>query len=59
MDAATSRPAVVIDNGTGYSKMGFAGNIEPSFIVPTVVSVNESFLNQGRTPSKANWQVSA
>ncbi|CAM8916096.1 unnamed protein product [Rhodiola kirilowii] len=57
MDAATSRPAVVIDNGTGYSKMGFAGNIEPSFIVPTVVSVNESFLNQGRTPSKANWQA--
>jgi len=24
-------PAVVIDNGTGYTKMGFAGNMEPEF----------------------------
>ncbi|KAJ7945480.1 Actin-related protein [Quillaja saponaria] len=54
MDPA-SRPAVVIDNGTGYTKMGFAGNVEPCFIVPTVVAVNESFLNQSRTSSKANW----
>ncbi|KVH95686.1 actin-related protein 3-like [Cynara cardunculus var. scolymus] len=47
MDPSTSRPAVVIDNGTGYTKMGFAGNVEPSFMVPTVVAVNESFINQG------------
>ncbi|KAH9772888.1 actin-related protein 3 [Citrus sinensis] len=51
----TSRPAVVIDNGTGYTKMGFAGNVEPCFILPTVVAVNESFLNQSRSSSKANW----
>ncbi|CAN1312840.1 Actin-related protein 3 [Linum perenne] len=51
----TSRPAVVIDNGTGYSKMGFAGNVEPCFILPTVAAVNESFLNQSRASSKANW----
>lgn len=30
------RPAVVIDNGTGYTKMGYAGNVEPQYIVPTV-----------------------
>jgi len=24
-------PAIVIDNGTGYTKMGFAGNMEPEF----------------------------
>ncbi|KAH0464020.1 hypothetical protein IEQ34_006806 [Dendrobium chrysotoxum] len=54
MDAA-SRPAVVIDNGTGYTKMGFSGNVEPCFIVPTVVAVNESFLNQSRSSNKANW----
>lgn len=54
MDAA-SRPAVVIDNGTGYSKMGFSGNVEPCFIIPTVVAVNESFLNQSRSSNKANW----
>lgn len=35
--------------------MGFAGNVEPCFIVPTVVAVNESFLNQSRSSSKANW----
>ncbi|KAG8641690.1 actin-related protein 3 isoform X2 [Manihot esculenta] len=50
----TSRPSVVIDNGTGYTKMGFAGNVEPCFILPTVVAVNDSFLNPSRT-SKANW----
>lgn len=26
--------------------MGFAGNVEPCFIIPTVVAVNESFLGQ-------------
>jgi actin-related protein 3 len=28
---------VVIDNGTGYTKMGYAGNAEPSYLIPTVV----------------------
>jgi len=23
--------AIVIDNGTGFTKMGFAGNLEPQF----------------------------
>lgn len=26
--------------------MGFAGNVEPCFIIPTVVALNESFLGQ-------------
>jgi len=34
-------PAVVIDNGTGYTKMGYAGNTEPQFIVPTVIATME------------------
>ena len=29
------KQAVVIDNDTGYTKMGYAGNIEPDFIIPT------------------------
>ena len=29
---------VVIDNGTGYSKMGYAGNLEPSYIIPSCIS---------------------
>lgn len=32
------RPSIVIDNGTGYTKMGYAGNCEPQYIVPTVVA---------------------
>ncbi|KAK6791513.1 hypothetical protein RDI58_010594 [Solanum bulbocastanum] len=52
MDPSTSRPAVVIDNGTGYTKIGFAGNVEPCFILPTVVAANESFVNQPRALTK-------
>ncbi|KAK9837465.1 hypothetical protein WJX81_004437 [Elliptochloris bilobata] len=33
------RPAVVLDCGTGYTKLGFAGNGEPSAVIPTVVAV--------------------
>lgn len=33
-------PVAVIDNGTGYTKMGYAGNYEPSFIIPTAISTN-------------------
>lgn len=32
-------PPMVIDNGTGYTKMGYAGNSEPSYIVPTIIAV--------------------
>lgn len=31
-------PAVVIDNGTGYTKMGYAGNSTPQFVLPTLIS---------------------
>ena len=29
--------AVIIDNDTGYTKMGYAGNIDPDFIIPTAI----------------------
>jgi len=29
---------IVIDNGTGFTKMGYAGNLEPSFIIPSVIA---------------------
>jgi len=32
-----SGPPIVLDNGTGYTKMGFAGNYEPNYIVPTLI----------------------
>lgn len=37
----TGLPAVVIDNGTGYTKMGYAGNTEPQFIIPTFIATND------------------
>eukprot|EP00897_Mesotaenium_endlicherianum_P010570 jgi/Mesen1/9541/ME000064S08887 len=40
---AQNRAAIIIDNGTGYTKMGYAGNVEPCFIVPTVVALNEAY----------------
>ncbi|KAI8907458.1 actin family [Powellomyces hirtus] len=38
----THAPAVVIDNGTGYTKMGYAGNNDPQFIIPTCLATRES-----------------
>lgn len=35
------KPACVIDNGTGYTKMGYAGNSEPSYIIPTCIAVGD------------------
>jgi len=35
-------PAVVIDNGTGYTKMGYAGNTEPQYIIPSCIAIKES-----------------
>ena len=33
-------PTVVIDNGTGYSKMGYAGNLDPSYIIPSTIATS-------------------
>ena len=30
--------AVIMDNDTGYTKMGYAGNIEPDFVIPTAIT---------------------
>ncbi|KAI4240490.1 MAG: hypothetical protein L6R40_005082 [Gallowayella cf. fulva] len=35
---AAQTPAVVIDNSTGFSKLGFAGNDAPSFVLPTAIA---------------------
>ncbi|KAI9230768.1 MAG: actin family [Piptocephalis tieghemiana] len=33
---------IVMDNGTGYTKLGFAGNTEPQCIFPTVVATQSN-----------------
>lgn len=35
-------PACVIDCGTGYTKLGYAGNTEPQFIIPSAIAIKES-----------------
>ncbi|TNN03673.1 hypothetical protein fugu_000702 [Takifugu bimaculatus] len=35
-------PACVVDCGTGYTKLGYAGNTEPQFIVPSCIAIKES-----------------
>ncbi|KAH6567001.1 hypothetical protein BASA62_006381 [Batrachochytrium salamandrivorans] len=35
-------PTVVIDNGTGYTKMGYSGNNDPAFIIPTAIATRDS-----------------
>jgi hypothetical protein len=40
--------------------MGFAGNVEPCFISPTIVAVNDSFSGSAQpaargTPARGNW----
>lgn len=42
MNPRSGLPAVVIDNGTGYTKMGYAGNDDPSFIIPTSIATQTS-----------------
>lgn len=48
---AMRQPACVIDNGTGYTKMGFAGNTEPQYIIPSAIAVKESAKVGGKTTS--------
>uniref|UniRef100_A0A8C0CMM7 Uncharacterized protein n=1 Tax=Balaenoptera musculus TaxID=9771 RepID=A0A8C0CMM7_BALMU len=35
-------PACVGDCGTGYAKLGYAGNMEPQFIIPSCIAIKES-----------------
>nr|KAG5714615.1 hypothetical protein BaRGS_000103 [Batillaria attramentaria] len=39
---ANRLPAVVVDTGTGYTKMGYAGNTEPQFILPSAIAIKET-----------------
>ena len=38
---AARLPAAVVDCGTGYTKMGFAGNTEPAYIFPSGIAIKE------------------
>jgi actin-related protein 3 len=38
-------PTVVIDNGTGYTKMGYAGNVDPNYIIPSTIATSLNKVN--------------
>lgn len=38
---ASNLPACVVDVGTGYTKLGYAGNTEPQYIFPSTIAVKE------------------
>ena len=41
-------PAVVMDNGTGLTKLGFAGNDSPSFVFPTAIATSSASSKAGK-----------
>ncbi|KAF8143963.1 hypothetical protein K438DRAFT_1993301 [Mycena galopus ATCC 62051] len=52
---------IICDNGTGYSKVGFAGNSDPSFVFPTAIATKGSASmtsNAPAIPSKPSHLVS-
>jgi len=44
----SAKPPIVIDNGTGYTKMGYAGNSVPDYIVPTIIAQPKKKTNSRR-----------
>ncbi|WFD49377.1 Arp2/3 complex subunit, actin nucleation center [Malassezia furfur] len=42
---------IVLDNGTGYTKMGFAGNSEPSYVFSTAIATPASGKTAGARPT--------
>lgn len=46
LNNAMEPSTVVIDNGTGYTKMGYAGNMEPSYLIPSVIATSFDKVSQ-------------
>ncbi len=44
---SSGKPAIVIDVGTGYTKMGYAGTEEPSYMIPTTFGGNRTSSQTG------------
>ena len=51
------KQAVVIDNDTNYTKMGYAGNIDPDFIIPTAILDKKSTLGVSTNNDKYDYLI--
>lgn len=56
--ASMGTPAVVMDNGTGMTKLGFAGNDSPSFVFPTAIATTTSSSKSGKTSNSSSFLAS-
>lgn len=52
-------PAIVIDNGSRYTKMGYGGNLEPDILIPTVIADldNQNNLNVSTKSYEFNYYI--
>ena len=53
----THKQAVVIDCGTGYTKMGHSGNTEPSFTIPTAIAAADEGVGDSRVGSSSGGGI--
>jgi actin-related protein 3 len=51
--ASMGTPAVVMDNGTGLTKLGFAGNDSPSFVFPTAIATSSASAKSTKSSSSS------
>ncbi|GMG52358.1 unnamed protein product [Ambrosiozyma monospora] len=57
--ASAQTPAVIMDNGTGLTKLGFAGNDSPSWVFPTAIATSvASSGNKPAAPTKPSFRAS-
>ena len=51
--------SIVIDNGTGFTKMGYAGNLDPDFVFPTAIAdvVKKSNLSVSSKTDEYNYYI--
>lgn len=56
--ASMGTQAIVMDNGTGLTKLGFAGNDSPSFIFPTAIATSTIAGKSSKSAAKTSFLAS-
>ena len=49
--------AVIKDNDTGYTKMGYGGNLDPDFVIPTAILDKKSTLGVSINNDKYDYLI--
>lgn len=52
---------LVIDNGTGYTKMGYAGNLQPTYDIPTLIAevpnIKQVYTSNRKTNDALDFEI--